>query len=675
MELKPAYDSESDDILNEFYIPVLSAAKTYHRLAGYFSSSALAVAARGISAFVRNGGDMRLIVGAKMQPSDIEAIRQGKEDAEGILSKQMLGALDDIEDAIIRDHVRALAWLVANKHLDIKVALVVDSSGRPMNYDAALRYGIFHQKVGILEDADGNTISFSGSVNETASAWEGNIEEFKVFRSWVEGEIQHLESDTGKFERYWYGNTSRLKIYDVPDAVRQKLVELAPDDIRSLRIDILDPNRVLRDYQQEAISRWLENSSRGIFEMATATGKTYAAIGCLLELKKRESSLAVVVTCPFTHLIEQWKRNLESFGIGCLEAFAGADRWEDKLANAVFDYNNRALDTLVVVTTHDTFSGQRFMQIMKSVTGKTVLIADEVHGLGSPERRYGLMDAYLFRLGLSATPTRWFDEEGTAVIMGFFDKVVFEFGLQDAINRGFLCPYEYQPRLVELTSDELEEYRELTKKIASEYTKVKDRSEQTKLFELYCILRHRITINALEKYTALESVLGELRQPKHCLIYCSPQQIDRVQEMLNRRNIVQHKFTAEEDAKDRKRLLTMFAEGHYKVLVAMKCLDEGVDVPSTRVAIIMASSTNPREFIQRRGRILRMAQHKDRALIYDFVTVPPAVEDPTLGQLESKILRSELQRYMEFARSATNGALAYAQIAEVASRYHIVLEE
>ena len=676
LELKPDYDSESDDILNEFYIPVLSKSKRYYRLAGFFSSSALAVAAKGISGFIRNEGTMRLIAGARLQKADLDAIREGKENTEKVLSEIMLRDLQKIENEIIYHHVRALAWLVAKGYLDIKIAVVMDRYGQPVDYETALTRGIFHQKVGIFEDKDGNFISFSGSVNETATAWEDNIEEFKVFRSWVDGEVQHLTSDNMKFEKYWYGQTDRLKVYDVPTAVRDRLIDLAPDDIRTLKTEHVDERPKLRDYQNDAIGAWLANSGRGIFEMATATGKTFAALGCLTELLKKDPKLVVVITCPFTHLIEQWKQNLKIFGFNCIEAFADSSSWENRLANNVFDYNNGSIQTLVVVTTHDTFSSEKLMNILRPISGRILLIADEVHGLGSPERRKGLMSIYNFRLGLSATPTRWFDEEGTEIIMDFFEKVVFEFPLGKAIESGYLSRYDYYPYLVELTLSEFEEYQKLTKKIAAEYQKTKDKVRRSELLNLYCIIRQKIIVNASEKYKVFNQILDDLNDFSHCLIYCSPQQIEGVQDILNQRGIVQHKFTAEEDPKERKELLGSFAKGHYKALVAMKCLDEGVDVPSTRIAIIMASSTNPREFIQRRGRILRLSLGKDMATIYDIIVVPTISGsiDPEFYELEAKIMMSELRRYSEFARSAVNSGLAYAKIAPVASKYHVVLE-
>lgn len=676
LELKSDYDSEEDDILNDFYIPTLAKSKRYYRLAGFFSSSALAIAARGIAPFIQNGGSMRLIVGATLQKSDIEAIKLGKEEPERILSEIMLKNLDEIYEELVRDHVRALAWLVARNQLEIKVAIVVDEVGNPLDQDTAIKRGIFHQKVGILEDLEGNIISFSGSVNESATSWESNIEEFKVFRSWIDGEKDHLVSDKAKFDKYWFGKTRRVKIMDVPSAVRERLIEMAPHDMKDLKLERFYRRPALRDYQIKAVSSWMHNGQKGIFEMATGTGKTYAAIGCLVEVLKNEKRFFAVIACPFTHLVKQWKDNLLKFGFSGFEAFGTNVGWEDRLTNIVFDFNSDLIDTMVVITTHDTFASEKFVKVIEKIKSKCFLIVDEVHGVGSPERRRGLLNKYQFRLGLSATPTRWFDEEGTAIIFDFFDKVVFDFPLQQAIENGFLCRYEYNPYLVELSGDEFEEYRRLTKKISLEYARAKNQFEKDELFKLYSILRHRVIVNASMKYHVLNKILDDLNEIRHCLIYCSPQQIDAVQEILNKRGIIQHKFTAEENIKERKTLLESFAKGIYKVLVAMKCLDEGVDVPSTRTAIMMASSTNPREFIQRRGRILRPFSGKEKATIYDIVVVPDLSGriDPVLFDLESKIMRSEIKRYVEFAKSAINCGEAYLKIADLASKYHIMLE-
>ncbi len=677
LNLKVSYDSDSDDILNEFYIPVLSKAIKYNRLAGFFTSSALAVAAKGIAEFIQNNGKMKLIVGAKLQKADVQAIIDGKENAENVLSESMLKSLEAIENEIIQDHVKALAWLVARKDLEIKVGVLFDASGQPIDFETASKAGIFHQKIGILEDSNGNFLSFSGSINETAAAWMENVEEFKVFRSWIDGELAHLQADNKKFERYWYGQTERFKIFDIPVAVKQKLIDLAPTDIRSLKKIRCNSKPQLRNYQKDAISSWLANCGKGILEMATATGKTFTALGCLAKLLEKDPKLFVVITCPFIHLTRQWKENLVAFNIPeIVEAFSGSSTWVNVLANKSFDYNNGCIKNLVVLTTHDTFSSAKFVNHINSIPGKKMLIADEVHGLGAPERQKGLIETYNYRLGLSATPSRWFDEEGTQTLMSYFDKVVYQFPLEKAIECGFLTRYEYYPVFVELDAEELERYRKITKKIVIQIQQEKNQTKKNELANLFCILRQRIITNASEKYQALCRVLDAISDINHCLIYCSPQQITEVQNILNKRGIIQHKFTCEESLNERAALLDSFDKGNYRVLVAMKCLDEGVDVPSTRIAILMASSTNPREFIQRRGRILRLYPGKSASTIYDIVVVPSISEkiEPEFFELEAKIMSKEINRYIEFAHSAINAGSAYALIAPVASKYHLILE-
>lgn len=690
LELKPDYDSENDDILRQFYIPVLSRAKKYHRLAGFFSSSALAVAARGISAFIRNDGSMKLIVGAKLQKPDIEAIREGKENPEKYLSEIMLRDLREIEDEIIRDHVMALGWLIAKGHLDIKIAIVTDNYGQPLDYDTALRKGIFHQKVGIFEDEDGNLISFSGSVNETATAWEDNVEEFKVFRSWISGELDHLASDNRKFSKYWNGQTNRLKIHDVPTAVREKLIEIAPDDIRRLKIDHFGEIPMLRSYQENATAAWLCNSFRGILEMATGTGKTLTALNCLKKAFETEKKMVVIISSPFIHLGEQWIRESDKLDIHCdkLVADSSRNRWRDKLVDSVLDVENGVSERLIVLTTHNTFSSVDFISIIKDSKKrvsdlKFLLIVDEVHGIGAPERRNGLIDEYDYRLGLSATPKRWFDFEGTDKIFSYFGDVIFQFSLKDAIDAGYLTPYIYKPHFTFLTTEEMAKYETETRKVSKAYYRSKDEDEKDEIFTLLCIKRQKIIRNATNKLVIFRQILDELYQLKYCLVYCSPQQIREVQDILNKSNIIQHKFTENEGTKPEDRfgglserdfLIRKFSEGIYRVLVSMRCLDEGVDVPPAYLAIMLDNSGNPREYIQRRGRVLRKFPGKEHAVIYDVIVEPvlrPGIPRE-LADLERKIISKELQRYREFASSSLNASECLRMMEKVEAKYGIL---
>lgn len=678
IEIKAAYDSSEDDIVNSFYIPALSNASQYMRLSGFFSSSALAIVARGISEFIINGGKMKLLVSAKLRKQDVEAITKGLEEPEKIISELVLSDLESMENEFISDHVKALGWMIANKTLEIKIAIPLDEEGKVLEGDIIQQRGMFHQKVGILEDKEGNVISFSGSVNESAMGWMHNVEEFKVFRSWMAGENEHLKSDYEKFERYWYGNTNNMMIMDVPTAIREKLIQMAPESFDQIRIKIdkwkKSQKIELRDYQKNAIEKWLE-IGKGVIEMATGTGKTFTAIACVKEIENKEKNLAVIITCPFTHLIDQWNENLNTMNYVGFKAFGNSNNWTDKLMNQVYDLNNGFSKLLIVITTHDTFSSDKFIDIISQIRTPLLLIADEVHGLGSPERRKGLLGQYKYRIALSATPQRWFDEEGTEIIFNFFGDTIFEYSLKDAIGK-YLTPYDYHPHFVELDPDELEEYTSFNKKIAKQYYSKANSEDKGKSLGLLLIQRQRIIVNARNKMREFDQILDSLKDITQCLIYCSPNQIDDVQDRLNSRGVIQHRFTAQEDATERKEILEYFAAGNYQALVAMKCLDEGVDVPSTQMAIILASSTNPREFIQRRGRILRKFPGKQKAVIHDIIVIPSFVPnfDDAVLEIERKILMKELGRVHEFASSSNNPAETINKIYPILENYKISLE-
>jgi len=338
-----------------------------------------------------------------------------------------------------------------------------------------------------------------------------------------------------------------------------------------------------------------------------------------------------------------------------------------------------------------TLARDDFIKIIGTANTKLFLIADEVHGVGAPERKKGLLENYHFRLGLSATPRRWFDFEGTDELFKYFGGTVFEFPLEKAINtinpstgRTYLSPYEYKPYFVELTEEELNGYERETKKIAKAYHRSKDKGEKDKWFSLLLIKRQKIIKNAVNKFDAFGRILEEIGEIKDCLIYCSPQQINKVQVVLNsykKQNILQHRFTQKEGVKpedkygglsEREYLLQELSEGNYHVLVAMKCLDEGVDIPQARVAIILASSGNPIQYIQRRGRILRHFPGKECAIIYDFIVFPSLKGLPKeIVEIEKKIIAKELNRYIEFAEIALNSVKCIRKLREIGERFEI----
>jgi superfamily II DNA or RNA helicase len=698
LDLKPSYDSNDDDVLSDFYIPVLSEAKHYRRLAGFFSSTALAAAAQGNHGFILNGGEMDLIASAKLSSSDVEAIKQGELQPQKVISESFIQDLQGVAEEFVKDHVRALAWMVAHKKLTIKIAIPLDEHKEPLDEKAVQESAIFHQKVGILLDKDGCIISFSGSINETAQGWQRNIEEFKVFKGWVDGQKIFLDRDVEKARKYFEGNPKNVLIIDVPTAARDRLIQIAPENLEELQLEkYIKKKRALRlrDYQLEAIKSWENHNFRGFFEMATGTGKTFVALGCINRLQKSHKRLVVIIASPQTHLVEQWIEKIKEWNSNVSEDLRLRDHpslvcdadnpnWKSQIETEIYDYNTRSFsgdflsNGFYIHTTHSTLSSNLFIEKMKRVRGDILLIVDEVHGTGADLRRLGLLPEYQFRIGLSATPKRHLDEDGNQVLANYFGETVFKMELADAIRKGWLVPYDYLPYYTELTASELQRYREISRKIAIRLGQAQKREWaqiETGFLEGE---RANVIANASNKYGVLEEILDEHHNKlTNTLIYCHEKQLGRVVPLLTSRFIVSDTITWEDKTKDRTKILHHFTSQNFDCVVAIRCLDEGVDIPAARTAIIMASTGNPRQYIQRRGRILRrdFANNKDKARIYDIIVIPPVQEDDALlSLLERKIVAKELLRHKEFANIAANREEAIERIKRIADRFQIDLD-
>ena len=422
-----SYSSDSDDILNAFYVPVLENSHKYYRLAGFFSSTCLALAARGIVGLIRNNGVMKLIVSPRLSKKDVNAIIDSTENPIKYCENKMIEEFDKLENDFIRDHIFALGWMIANKKLKIKIALVYDKEGKLLRYDKIQEKGIFHQKVGILKDVEGKIISFSGSVNESAMGWMDNIEEFKVFRSWESGEEEYVASDYKRFKKFWRNESPRVEVIKSPVAIENKLIQIAPCHIKSIDIEKWYKKRSekcvkLFKYQQEAINKWFENGKKGIFEMATGTGKTFTALGCVSKIKDADNKVVIVISSPYSHLSYQWKNELNKIGIEIHSIIADSTnrKWKTEITDYLTDIKLSYRQNLIIFTTHRTLSSNIFCKIIqqykKSLGIPFFLIVDEVHGIGAEKSSIGLLEEYDYRLGLSATPKRWFDNEGTNII-------------------------------------------------------------------------------------------------------------------------------------------------------------------------------------------------------------------------------------------------------------------
>lgn len=431
-----------------------------------------------------------------------------------------------------------------------------------------------------------------------------------------------------------------------------------------------------REYQHEAIKAWTENSGQGIYNMATGTGKTVTALLTAAQVANSLDELVVVVAVPYQHLVDQWAEDVEDFGIDPIRVYRSRHRWQEPLQRQLTEFQSGAREILVAVVTHTTFASEPFQRQLSRTDSRTMLIADEVHHLGAPHLRKAFPEHIPLRLGLSATPERWYDEEGTEALEEYFDGIVYTYGLKRAIENGALCPYYYIPHIIELTPDETAEYLELTRKIGRlaqmEDGDIGDADLQGNTSLKHTLFkRARLVGTAENKLERLEQLITQNGQVEHTLVYCgdgsvetdelneeTKRHVDATTDRLQSLGIDARRFTARESQAEREKLLAGFENRNLQALVAIRCLDEGVDIPATRTAYMLASSSNPRQFIQRRGRILRTHPGKESAVIHDFIAIPGDGSFGSLGDgafsTERSLIRKELQRVSTFADAAMN---------------------
>lgn len=430
----------------------------------------------------------------------------------------------------------------------------------------------------------------------------------------------------------------------------------------------------IRSYQQDAIQHWSDQDGRGILRMATGTGKTITALLAASKIADHlDERFLLVVSVPYQHLVDQWATQLDAFDTDPILAYQSRRNWQPKLEREFLEFNSGVRNSCVVVTTHRTLSKDPTRETINRAIGPSMLIADEVHHLGANQSRNALMESFNLRLGLSATPERWYDEEGTEALEEYFGGTIFEYGLTEAIEAGALCEYYYIPHIVELDDDEMERYMQLTSKIGrlmarqggDECALENNQALQMALFE-----RARLIGTAREKLELLVDLFDEVSNPRHSLVYCSDgstgvdqdgeRHVDATTKRLRDEcGLSVNRFTARENQDERERLLFEFESGDIEILTSIRCLDEGVDVPATRKAYILASTSNPRQYVQRRGRILRQHAGKQYAVIHDFITVPDTSRHPELlsedrYDAERSLIRKELTRVSTFADAARN---------------------
>ena len=702
LELPAFLDTSGADLVDDFFVPALMRSVTYDRGVGFFTSGWIRQAGAGLTAFAENGGKARWVTSPILDEGDWEALKAGDEARlDGALRRALERSVVDLASSLEEDTLAALAWMVADGLLDFRLALPREK----------LSGGEFHDKFGIFTDEDGNQVSFNGSYNDSLQG-SRNYESIKIFKSWDDAFRPLVEQDVIRFERLWRDEDSNVRVYPLPEAIREQILKLRPTKRPYQRPEVLDEPEVrddlnpyiepgtipswlvLRDYQDLAVNAWVKegippsdpDGRRGILAMATGSGKTLTALYLACRLAKKNNPFVLVVACPFLNLAEQWIREMRKFGLAPIPCFKSRRIWQSRLAEG-YQRLEAGLDSiLAVVVSNDTLGSPAFQEALRVKSATHMLVADEVHNLGASHAAKSRPEGIRLRLGLSATPRRHHDEEGTQRLFNYFGNIVYEFPIAEAIKAGCLTRYEYHPITVTLDFDEAEEYAELTRRLSRLMTEDGKINEAAKPI---LMRRARLLGQAKEKIPALDRVLKSLgRRPEKSVFYCGDgrvddpiteeerRQIDAVARLLgDKHDLRVRTFTYRESPAEREEIITNLKSGALDGVVAIRCLDEGIDLPDLQMGFLLASSTNPRQFIQRRGRLLRTAPGKNLAVIYDFIVIPPNMDgmlDSSAFNMERNLFKRELIRICEFCETAENGPEALASLLDLRRQYNLL---
>ena len=732
-----------------FFSDGLLEASRFDLMLGFFSSTAINVLADGFAAFIANGGRMRMIINDILSIEDWNAFQVAEDNSTLIpyFDLSDIGHLKNVLSKRGKHFFECLSWMIRNNRIEIKI--VVPQGG----------VGIAHTKCGLFSDGT-NNVAFEGSCNFSMTALLQNNESLSVFCSW-DGELDNYRVSCidDDFEKTFSGNDQSVKYLKVDEVStqiadtfeRKELSQLIADEkkiiedglpetvtkalgrakkrvlkaleVRSSKEDTLLSGSMEsprfpyptgpREYQKEAFENWKNNGQKGLFAMATGTGKTLTALNCLLEIYKRNGYYKALILVPTITLVEQWEKECQKFNFdNIVKVCSNNNNWKSSIANLTAlelstDNSNRV--SYIIICTYSSFARSSvFTSLNKFPNGKLLFIADEAHNMGGGEVLKRLPDIpYLRRIGLSATPERQFDEEGNKRLMQFFgcdDCYTYEYCMEEAIQNGALCEYYYYPHIVRLTDKEMLEYvdismsivklmgysdddsRELLKRLLLKRKRIIHKAENKReIFKR--IVEERFSKTGSLKYTLVyvpegnkpDNELADIFDKKDYLEDNEEDEhlIDQYTAIIRDidRRIVVRQFTSE--SSDRDDMLRDFAEGNLHVLTSMKCLDEGVDVPRSEFAIFCSSTGNPRQFIQRRGRVLRTHPDKQYATIHDLIVLPYAGELPSgdLYTIEKGMVEGEIRRVRDFALLSKNCHSSIDELDEILEMYNISLFE
>ncbi len=655
-DIKISYKNGGENKISDIINELLYITKSYKRSVGFFDSSALDFISSGLLTLASNKGTIQLITSPKLTKEDVEAIQSGYLKKENALYdtfklefEQQLNKFDD-------ENLNHIVDLITYNILNIKIA-------------NKKNLGMYHDKVAILTDHFNNKVAFVGSNNETASGYDLNWEKARVFKGW---ELKdYVEDEERDFDKIWNNLDEELETYDFRDAIKKDIIEY-----QSRRSSNQKKEKYkLYKYQEEAVDSWVNNNYKGFFVMATGTGKTITALYSAKKVIDKEKVFTVIAV-PYKHLVSQWYEDIRDIFQDSCQIFKVSSEipeWENKIKDGIFSNKlTKKHKNIILITTISSFCKEKFQKILEINKEKTLLIVDEAHNFLNKIRDKSLNLNFDYKLGLSATPIFGNDLSKTKELCDFFGGVVYDLPIEKAIGK-FLVNYSYTPIFVNASEDEESKFNHYRKKMMQ--CRNMETGEIVNLDEYIRAHRGKLRViaNVEEKINGISRFIDTINEPDHFIIYCSDGKTDEgrylnlVIDLLNQKGFKPSQFTCEENMKERESLIENFDKGYISTLVAIKCLDEGINIKSIKSALILSSNDNYREFVQRRGRILRLYEGKTLANIIDIIVLP-SKDCKAMAEIE-------FRRFYEYARLAINSEELLSKLEQYLIEYDLTMDD
>jgi superfamily II DNA or RNA helicase len=699
---------------------------------GYFSSAAISVLAEGFATFISKGGYMRLIINHIVSKKDKETINDGVMgnviDCADLSNFQYLkSTFDEYQEQFFR----CLAYMISKKRIDIRIikprgqkGIAHTKTGQFRDGDSITAFtGSANFTIsGLFNNIENISIDRSDSVDVMVQ--KRIAKQRKDFDAIMSGEKKGIEylspKDLVEAISTNYGDSDIEELLDVEEKLKEYKRGKKADNLQNQWMAAEERTEIEphfpyptgpREYQKKAFDSW-KKSQCGLFNMATGTGKTLTSLNCLLQIYKQFGYYKAIILVPTVTLVEQWEKECRKFDFQHVVKVCSKNKdWKGEIDRLTMKENFNPTNSpvnYVVISTYASFARDNVFHDLMSLSKKCLLIADEAHNMGSKrilDRIDSVGERFKRRIGLSATPERQFDEKGNKELRRFFnseDKYTFVFSMEEAIKNKFLCEYYYFPHVVRLCDDEMYEYMNISEKLGKIYRYNGGYLDlDDEIVRALLLKRRRIIHKARNKQDAFKNIIEERYKEKgnlkYTLVYV-PEGLkpDSIADVYDNSDVVEDDMEADKlideytqivmnvsntttvrkfvsGQKNREAILEDFENGDLEVLTSMKCLDEGVDVPRSELAIFCASTGNPRQFIQRRGRILRTHKEKKYAYIHDLVVVPDIGADCVDYDMERKLILSELKRVRDFASLSRNLDYSYKELEEVLNFYNVPL--